>query len=519
MANTSLPIYELGNDFYDTVTAGDFSNPKIRYRNIKVANNLDLDKLTDDQWINHFSKFHPLDNNLSEPLALRYHGHQFQHYNPELGDGRGFLFAQFLKNNNVFEFGTKGSGTTPYSRRGDGRLTLKGAIREALCTAYLQFQSVNSSKTFSVIETGEYLIRHDEPSPTRSSVLVRYSHGHIRIGSFQRALFYQHKENIDKLIHYSLKYFYPEHKPEDQPHRQFLKLSTWRLADLVASYIIAGFVHGVLNTDNINISGESFDYGPYRFTPRFDPHFTAAYFDSQGLYCFGRQPAIFQWNIEQLKKCLIFANPDFSWDTGLHFGMFFQFHLVRRFLRKLQIIPKNLQKKSAFYNFLNTQTTPEKNPWLVTADSNSYSSLSAFLENDLYADILNNEDFKKAEKLMEQFFQFQEENPSALLEDSYFFLTSKLLSIENQTTRRWDNEFANNQSLTELITEVQNNYELNQEQGINKNLINYLSEEKPQSLLIDEIEAIWQAIDEKEDWLPFYTKIEKLSSLNDIYQF
>ena len=116
----------------------------------------------------------PLRRGTTSPLALRYHGHQFQHYNPDLGDGRGFLFAQLydLSDGRLLDLGTKGSGTTPYSRSGDGRLTLKGAVREALATAFLRALGVNTSKTLSIVETGEQLFRGDEPSPTRSAVLV-----------------------------------------------------------------------------------------------------------------------------------------------------------------------------------------------------------------------------------------------------------------------------------------------------------------------------------------------------------
>ena len=124
---------------------------------------------------------------MPEPLALRYHGHQFRVYNPEIGDGRGFLYAQLRDGlDRLLDLATKGSGTTPYSRRGDGRLTLKGGVREILATEMLEALGVNTSKSFSLIETGEELMRGDEPSPTRSAVLVRLSHSHIRIGTFQR---------------------------------------------------------------------------------------------------------------------------------------------------------------------------------------------------------------------------------------------------------------------------------------------------------------------------------------------
>src|SRR5690606_820987 len=154
-----------------------------RYRNRRAAGSVGLDLLSDEQWIAHFGRFEPLPGSFAEPLALRYHGHQFQTYNPDLGDGRGFLFAQLedLRDGRLMDLGTKGSGRTPWSRGGDGRLTLKGGVREVLATAMLEALGVNTSKSLSLIETGEELQRGDEPSPTRSSVLVRVSHSHVRI--------------------------------------------------------------------------------------------------------------------------------------------------------------------------------------------------------------------------------------------------------------------------------------------------------------------------------------------------
>lgn len=178
---------EISKNLSDPVMPAEFPQSTLRYRNSLWGNRLGMGDLSESQWIEHFAQFKPLPENLPQPLALRYHGHQFTHYNPDLGDGRGFLFAQLIdpKDGRLLDLGTKGSGQTPYSRQGDGRLTLKGAVREALATAYLEYQGVNTSKTFSVIETGEELVRHDEPSPTRSAVLVRLSHSHVRIGSFQ----------------------------------------------------------------------------------------------------------------------------------------------------------------------------------------------------------------------------------------------------------------------------------------------------------------------------------------------
>jgi len=240
-------------------------------------------------------------------LALRYHGHQFRHYNPDIGDGRGFLFAQLRDaQDRLLDLGTKGSGQTPFSRQGDGRLTLLGGVREVLATRYLEHMRVNTSRSFCLVETDEALTRHDEPSPTRGAVMTRLQHSHIRFGTFQRQAFLGKAENLESLVQYCQTHFYPQ---ADGP-AQLLEHVVKRSAKLVASWMAAGFVHGVMNTDNMNITGEAFDYGPYRFLPAYDPRFTAAYFDHNGLYAFGRQPEAMGWNLAQLAQSLVMIEDD-----------------------------------------------------------------------------------------------------------------------------------------------------------------------------------------------------------------
>ncbi len=290
--------------FYDAVKPADFPQAVLRFRNDRAAAEVGLADLSDAEWITRFARFEPFAGSLPQPLALRYHGHQFRVYNPDIGDGRGFLYAQCRDDRDrLMDFGTKGSGQTPSSRFGDGRLTLKGGVREILATEMLQALGVNTSRSFSLIETGEALERNDEPSPTRSAVLVRLSHSHIRIGTFQRLAFEQDADRMARLVDYVLRHLHGE-EPGPEPAVQLLRNTVARTARLAGSYMAAGFVHGVLNTDNINVTGESFDYGPWRFAPTWDPQFTAAYFDHQGLYAFGRQPEAIHWNCGQLAVAL-----------------------------------------------------------------------------------------------------------------------------------------------------------------------------------------------------------------------
>jgi uncharacterized protein YdiU (UPF0061 family) len=301
-------IETLGPDFWDPVEPARFPAHMLRWRNDRAAAEVGLDRLDDAAWIAHFARFEPLPDTLERPLALRYHGHQFRVYNPDLGDGRGFTFAQGRDAaGRLRELGTKGSGQTPWSRFGDGRLTLKGAVRELLATEMLEALGVETSRTLSIVETGEALHRNDEPSPTRSAVLVRLSRGHVRIGSFQRQAALERPDNVERLARYVLAHLAGE-KPPAQAPALAVRLLDWvadNTARLAAAYMAAGFVHGVLNSDNINVTGESFDYGPWRWLPTFEPGFTAAYFDHGGLYAYGRQPEAIAWDLLQLARCLL----------------------------------------------------------------------------------------------------------------------------------------------------------------------------------------------------------------------
>ena len=352
---------DLGDGFFDVVRAADFPRHVPRYRNRRWAARLGLGDLTVEEWTAHFARFEPLPGNLQAPLALRYHGHQFMQYNPQLGDGRGFLFAQLRDpvDGRLLDLGTKGSGRTPWSRGGDGRLTLKGGVREILATEMLEALGVYTSKSFSLYETGEELYRGDEPSPTRSSVLVRLSHSHIRIGSFQRHAYAEDAERLQRLTDHTIRTYMPQAWTDDPAARAaaLLREVCTNVARLGVGWHAAGFVHGVLNTDNINVTGESFDYGPYRFLPRYDPGFTAAYFDQTGLYAFGRQPTALHWNLERFAECLTFLCAEAPLVEALAtFGPAFEEGLRAEVLRRLALKPRGFEEDGALvrqlYRFL-----------------------------------------------------------------------------------------------------------------------------------------------------------------------
>jgi len=348
-------ILALGADFYDPVAPADFPQAILRFRNDRAAAAVGLERLSDEEWVRHFARFSPLPANLPEPLALRYHGHQFRVYNPDIGDGRGFLFAQLRDEaGRLLDLGTKGSGQTPYSRFGDGRLTLKGGVREVLATEMLEALGVDTSRSFSLVETGEALERHDEPSPTRAAVLVRLQHSHIRIGTFQRLATLDETANLQTLTDYCLRQYYGEEGGADGAARLLGHVGR-AAARLGASYIAAGFVHGVLNSDNIAITAQSFDYGPWRFTPYWDGHFTAAYFDHNGLYAFGRQPEAIHWDLVQLAASLRAIAPAEALTPALDaFPEHFQAALTAAIFRRLGIRPTGGERDAALLVALET---------------------------------------------------------------------------------------------------------------------------------------------------------------------
>jgi serine/tyrosine/threonine adenylyltransferase len=303
-------LADLGSDYADAVTPAAFPNHILRFRNDDVLAQIGLrpSDVSDRDFIEAFGLFCPKRSDPTPSLALRYHGYQFRSYNPFLGDGRGFLYGQLRGHDGrLYDFGTKGSGPTPYSRGGDGRLTLKGGVREVLASEALHALGVNTSRTISLIETGESLFRGDEPSPTRSSVMVRFSHSHIRFGTFERLQYLKQPDLIRKLLNHVIEIYYPHLGAiavEQDRYAQFFAELAERLATLVAQWMTAGFCHAVLNTDNMSITGESFDYGPYAFLDEYDPRFAAAYFDYSGLYSYGNQPGACYWNLEKLAVAL-----------------------------------------------------------------------------------------------------------------------------------------------------------------------------------------------------------------------
>lgn len=466
--------HRLGEDFFDEVEAAKFPRHELRYRNDRWAARVGLEDLGDEEWVRHFGHFEPLPQNYPKPLSLRYHGHQFRNYNPDIGDGRGFLFAQLLdaEDDRLLDLATKGSGQTPWSRSGDGRLTLKGGVREVLATALLETLGVYTSKTFSLVETGESLTRGDEPSPTRSSVMVRLGHSHIRFGTFQRQAFFEAEENLRKLVDHSIAHYYPHlDGPGDSlpvaNHRTASLIHEIALAsaELAASWMVAGFVHGVLNTDNLNITGESFDYGPYRFLPTLDPRFTAAYFDQTGLYAYGRQPEAVAWNLNRLAETLLGVEEREALIAALEaFNPAFNAAWCRRTIERLGLAVPAADPRS---------------PELHDADAAFANAVYAFLQESQVG--------------FEQFFF-----------DWYGGETSAERAARSPAARQYEGE------AFEAFRRGLSRFEPADPTALGHA---YFANSEPCTLLIEEIESLWDAIARHDDWSVFERKLEQIEGM------
>lgn len=403
------------------------------------------------------------------PLALRYHGHQFRTYNPDIGDGRGFLFAQLRDGSasaggRLLDLGTKGSGQTPYSRFGDGRLTLKGGVREVLAAEMLEALGVYTSKAFSLIETGEALERHDEPSPTRSSVLVRLSHSHVRFGVFQRLAYEKNTDAITALVDYCIRYFYPalEELAGEARIVSFYREVIAATARLVSQWMSAGFVHGVLNTDNMVVTGESFDYGPWRFAPTADPNFTAAYFDHTGLYAFGRQAEAGAWNLAQLGGALSMAASTEALNEALKgYGEAYEIAMADAFFRRLGLARTGSDDFAFVTALLNWMTTSRAPYEQVLFDWFGGAASAA----------------RAAKSIAAPYYD----------EKTFAPLREQLTAIPAVAPERLD--------------------------------CAYFQKSSPCTMLIEEVEALWALIAENDDWSGFEAKLASITEMREAYGF
>jgi len=248
-------------------------------------------------------------------LAMAYAGHQFGGFSPQLGDGRALLLGEVIDiHGKRRDIHLKGSGRTPFSRGGDGKAVLGPVLREYIIGEAMHALGVPTTRALAAVATGEQIMRQDGPEP--GAVLARVASSHLRVGTFQYFAARGETERLRQLADYAIARHYPELGAQPNRYLGLLKAVRDRQAALIAKWMNLGFVHGVMNTDNMTISGETIDYGPCAFIDGYDPATVFSSIDQHGRYAYGNQPKIAQWNLARLAETLLdLINPDDSDDA------------------------------------------------------------------------------------------------------------------------------------------------------------------------------------------------------------
>jgi len=326
---------ELPHNFFARVAPAGAPAPALLAWNDELADQLGLDELPSEpeKLAQLFSGNELLPG--AEPIALAYAGHQFGNFVPQLGDGRALLLGELLdEKGRRFDIQLKGSGQTPFSRRGDGRAALGPVIREYLVSEAMHRMGVPTTRALAAVRTGEWVVRNGR---LPGGVLTRVAASHIRVGTFEYFAARRDQAALETLADYAIKRHYPEVVEAENPVVAFFGKVVEAQAKLVAQWMGLGFIHGVMNTDNTSISGETIDYGPCAFMDEFDYHKVFSSIDQLGRYAYGRQGTIAHWNLARLAECLmLLGDPQASFEEQLaRFQTLFENEFARRMGAKL----------------------------------------------------------------------------------------------------------------------------------------------------------------------------------------
>ncbi len=294
---------QLGDPFFVAQKPTQVKDPHVKMLNHNLAIDLGLD----------FSAFKQSElaaifsgnllTDLSNPISMAYAGHQFGHFVPQLGDGRAILLGELLDcNGKVKDIQLKGAGQTPFSRRGDGRATLASVIREYIVSEAMFALGIPTTRSLAIVATGELVARETD---LPGAILTRVAASHIRIGTFEYFSYRGDDLSIKKLADYAINRHYSDIVNFENPYPELLKRVIDAQASLVAKWMAVGFIHGVMNTDNMTISGETIDFGPCAFIDQFDPNTVFSSIDMNGRYAFANQPQIAHWNLARFAETLM----------------------------------------------------------------------------------------------------------------------------------------------------------------------------------------------------------------------
>lgn len=281
------------------VSPSPVSTPAMVVFNHELRDALDLPNLSEQEWLKILSGNEPFENQV--PFAMAYAGHQYGRFTM-LGDGRAHVIAEFEASNQRFDLQLKGSGTTPFSRGGDGRAVLGPMLREYLISEAMHALGIPTTRSLGVVSTGEVVYRE---TPLPGGILGRIAKSHIRVGTFQYSVITEEKGLTKTLADYAIARHYPHVLQDEQAYRRFLQEVIERQARLIAKWMSVGFVHGVMNTDNMAISGETIDYGPCAFLDTYQPSIRFSSIDRGGRYAYNQQANIALWNLTRFAETLI----------------------------------------------------------------------------------------------------------------------------------------------------------------------------------------------------------------------
>lgn len=290
--------------FYERVNPVPVKSPKLICLNFKVAQKLGIhtEGISSDCWAEIFSGNQILIG--SEPIAQAYAGHQFGHFVPQLGDGRAILLGEVVGSDGKrCDIQLKGSGQTRFSRQGDGRAALGPVMREYIMSEAMHHLGIPTTRSLAMVTTGEEVMRE---TPLPGAILTRIAASHIRVGTFEYFAARQDKEALKILADYVMARHYPTLQNQPQAYFKMLKAILRAKAELVVNWMRVGFIHGVMNTDNTSVSGETIDYGPCAFMDEYDPAMVFSSIDRHGRYAFGNQAVIAAQNMSSLTACLLF---------------------------------------------------------------------------------------------------------------------------------------------------------------------------------------------------------------------
>jgi uncharacterized protein YdiU (UPF0061 family) len=293
----------LPDDFFARVAPTPVAAPRLIKLNrpLAVHLGLDPDRLASSEGVEILAGKRVPDG--ADPIAMAYAGHQFGHFVPQLGDGRAILLGEVIDADGIRrDIQLKGSGPTPFSRRGDGRAALGPVLREYIVSEAMAALGIPTTRSLAAVITGES-VRRETLLP--GAVLTRIAASHIRVGTFQYFAARSDTEGVRRLADHVIARHYPEAAKTPRPYHALLEGVIARQAELVARWLLIGFIHGVMNTDNSSISGETIDYGPCAFMDGYDPATVFSSIDEQGRYAYANQPRIALWNLTRLAECLL----------------------------------------------------------------------------------------------------------------------------------------------------------------------------------------------------------------------